>query len=448
MGINAIDARGVTFESLPNKAAIEYLKNKVPAASAHWDDWIAPVHAKSFTVAGAPSVEFASDMHAAINKAISQGTTLGEFRKDFDKIVQQYGWSYKGKRGWRTSVIYNTNMRTARMAAKWQTIQDNKDVAPFLEYRAVNDSRTRPQHKAWDDIIRHADDGFWDTHYPPNGWGCRCTVVAMSGATMARKGKSVSDAPDIKTSDVVNRNGVVTHNVPAGVDVGWDSNVGQSWLAPDIALGKRLAALPPTMAGYAYQNMVTPPFMKAVDGAWLSFSQKVKASGHPKNASQFVGYASHKVQQALLDKSDEILLKTESINATRAASPVNNLPLLTKPHLNLQNLAIVAPDFKIDHLAGVHKAGSASQWDTDWVAQLPSLMHDYQAVLYDVDAQALVYITKMQKNGRFATAYVNVNQSKKRMEVSNWVKSLNTKPLSNLGESRFILLDGSLPTAK
>jgi SPP1 gp7 family putative phage head morphogenesis protein len=252
MGIDAIDARGVTFESLPNKAAIEYFKNKIPAASAHWDDWIAPVHAKSFTVAGAPSVEFASDMHAAINKAISQGTTLGEFRKDFDKIVQQYGWSYKGKRGWRTSVIYNTNMRTARMAAKWQTIQDNKDVAPFLEYRAVNDSRTRPQHKAWDDIIRHADDGFWDTHYPPNGWGCRCTVVAMSGATMARKGKSVSDAPDIKTSDVVNRNGVVTHNVPAGVDVGWDSNVGQSWLAPDIALGKRLAALPPTMAGKSF----------------------------------------------------------------------------------------------------------------------------------------------------------------------------------------------------
>ena len=162
------EARGVEFSPLVNKAAIDYMKAKVPAASAHWDDWLAPVHAKSFTVAGAPTVDFAADMHTAIAKAISNGTTITDFRKDFDAIVAKHGWAYNGKRGWRTSVIFNTNMRTARMAAKWQTIQDNKDIAPYLEYVAVLDGRTTSMCKSWSGIIRHADDGFWDTHYPPN----------------------------------------------------------------------------------------------------------------------------------------------------------------------------------------------------------------------------------------------------------------------------------------
>ncbi len=39
-----------------------------------------------------------ADFRAAVDKAISQGTTLAEFRKDFDTIVAKYGWSYNGSR--------------------------------------------------------------------------------------------------------------------------------------------------------------------------------------------------------------------------------------------------------------------------------------------------------------------------------------------------------------
>jgi hypothetical protein len=161
-----------------------------------------------------------------------------------------------------------------------------------------------------------------------------------------------------------------------------------------------------------------------------------------------VGFASHKVQQGLIEKAEAIMQKTDEINATRAASAKNNLPQLPKPDLNPESLAIIAPDFRLGHLEGTHKAGSLSQWHAEWVDSLPTALHDYRAVLYDVDAQALVYVTKLRKDGRHAVAYVNINQSKRKMGTSNWVKSLNTKPLSNLGESRFILLDGSLPNEK
>ena len=37
---SALD-RGVKFEPLKNQAAIDFLKNKVPEVTKHWDDWLA-----------------------------------------------------------------------------------------------------------------------------------------------------------------------------------------------------------------------------------------------------------------------------------------------------------------------------------------------------------------------------------------------------------------------
>lgn len=44
---------------------------------------------------------------------------------------------------------------------------------------AVNDSRTRPAHRALDGIIRPVDDPFWRTHSPPAGHNCRCRLIQI-----------------------------------------------------------------------------------------------------------------------------------------------------------------------------------------------------------------------------------------------------------------------------
>ena len=67
-------------------------------------------------IAGAQHDDLLCDFHGAIRKAIEQGTTLEEFRHDFDGIVGKHGWSYNGGRGWRTRVIYDTNLRTSYLA--------------------------------------------------------------------------------------------------------------------------------------------------------------------------------------------------------------------------------------------------------------------------------------------------------------------------------------------
>ena len=103
----------ITATSLQNAAAIAFLRNKQQLTTAHWDEMLGESHAKAFTVAGATKLALLNDLHAAVGDAIEQGQSIGEFRNVFDKVVAEHGWTYKGNRGWRTRVIYDTNMRAA-----------------------------------------------------------------------------------------------------------------------------------------------------------------------------------------------------------------------------------------------------------------------------------------------------------------------------------------------
>ena len=49
---------------------------------------------------------------------------------------------------------------------------------------------------------------------------------------------------NLKTRTVVSQDGEIKDQVPVGIDPGWNHNVGQSWLNPELALGQKLAALP------------------------------------------------------------------------------------------------------------------------------------------------------------------------------------------------------------
>lgn len=73
-------------------------------------------------------------------------------------------------------------LTTATMIGKWKTIQAEKDVLPWLRYETVGDSRVRAKHAKLDGITRRVSDSFWDKHYPPNDWNCRCTVKQLSDA--------------------------------------------------------------------------------------------------------------------------------------------------------------------------------------------------------------------------------------------------------------------------
>ncbi|OGV64137.1 MAG: hypothetical protein A2283_12460 [Lentisphaerae bacterium RIFOXYA12_FULL_48_11] len=214
----------------PFDEAIAFFRQKLNIPTEHWDDLWKEQHAKGFMVAGAMKAELLTDLRIAMDKAISSGTTLKDFRKDFDKIVEKHGWIYKGGRNWRTKVIYDTNVRTAYMAGRYQQMTDPDVTAlrPYFLYRHGDSRNPRPHHLALDGLVLRYDDPFWKTHYPPNGWGCKCKVLSLSKRDLAKMGKTGPDkTPEIETRTYEDRNGNKSQ-VPVGIDPGFDYNVGKA----------------------------------------------------------------------------------------------------------------------------------------------------------------------------------------------------------------------------
>jgi hypothetical protein len=75
----------------------------------------------------------------------------------------------------------------------------------------------RPLHLAWNGLTLPADDPFWRTHGPPNGWGCKCFLV---GARDAKGARRVGGDPD-KTIDPAWNEVSPKTGEPVGIDRGW-----------------------------------------------------------------------------------------------------------------------------------------------------------------------------------------------------------------------------------
>lgn len=216
--------------ALRPEEAIAFLKAKLNVPTATWTDVWQAMHDKAFMVAGAQAEQLVDDFHQAVLKAIEEGRTLDQFRRDFDRIVAEHGWSYHGSRNWRSKVIFQTNIRTSYAAGRSAQIERLKAKRPYLRYVAVMDDRTRPAHRAWHDTVLSVDDPWWDTHFPPNGWNCRCTVQSLNARDLKRYGLRVSEAaPDSPlVAKAVKGRGIVM--VPEGIDPGFGYHPGKAWV--------------------------------------------------------------------------------------------------------------------------------------------------------------------------------------------------------------------------
>lgn len=210
---------------------IAYLRDKLRLPTKTWTDLWEGMHARAFVVAGATSDALIADLHEAVIRALEDGSSLDEFRRDFDAIVSAHGWSHTGSAGWRSRVIYQTNLRMAWSAGRWAEAQRTKDLRPYLRYVAVLDMRTRPQHRDWHGTVLSIDDDWWKTHHPPNGWNCRCTVQTLSARDIDRWGLKVSaEAPEVVwTAEKIRTGGrTVDVTVPEGIDPGFAYNPGEA----------------------------------------------------------------------------------------------------------------------------------------------------------------------------------------------------------------------------
>lgn len=97
--------------------------------------------------------------------------TFERFLNDVRKIDETYNSNY-------LRAEFNFVQASAEMAAKWERFMQDGDRY-YLQYRTAGDAKVRPTHAEMAGITLPASDPFWEEFYPPNGWGCRCSVVQV-----------------------------------------------------------------------------------------------------------------------------------------------------------------------------------------------------------------------------------------------------------------------------
>lgn len=217
----------VEYGRLPFREQIEFFRRKLKLPTSGWTDIYTHEHDWAFVVAGANRDALLEDFHKAVSRAIEDGATLADFRKDFDAIVKRHGWDYNGGRNWRSRIIYETNLRTSYAAGRWEQLQRLKSVRPYWQYvHSDAVQHPRPLHQSWDGLVLHADDPWWHTYFPPNGWGCQCTVHALNERDLQKLGKTGPDtAPEIRwETKVIGKRSALGPRVvqtPEGIDPGF-----------------------------------------------------------------------------------------------------------------------------------------------------------------------------------------------------------------------------------
>lgn len=218
----------------------QFFRRKLNLPTNAWTDIYTRDHDYAFVVAGANRDDLVQDFRQAVEKAIADGTTLEEFRKDFDRIVAKYGWSYRGGRNWRSRVIYETNMRSSYMAGRLEQLMAVREERPYWQYLHSDAvEHPRPEHESWNGLILRWDDPWWQYHFPINAWGCQCSVRALSEDDLRRMGKTGPDeAPPIvwqtRTIGQNSPDGPRVVEVPQGIDPGFEYMPGQARLESEV----------------------------------------------------------------------------------------------------------------------------------------------------------------------------------------------------------------------
>lgn len=162
---------------------------------------------QSVSIAGLGSLEQIKSIIDLVKSVMDGGGTFADFQKQVKAGHLDLALS-KG----RLDNIFRTNIQAAYSRGRYEQQMRVSFARPYWMYDAINDSRTRPSHMAMDGTILHHTHPWWKTHYTPNGYRCRCTIISLSEAQARKRG--ISPLPPVSDPDD-----------------GWDYSVGEEYNA-------------------------------------------------------------------------------------------------------------------------------------------------------------------------------------------------------------------------
>lgn len=402
----------------PFQEQVDFFRQKINLPTERWDDIKKSAHDKAFVVAGATKADLVADFRLAVDKAIHDGESLGEFRKRFDQIVAKHGWAgWKGEgsqagRDWRTSVIYQTNMSVSYAAGRWAQLHDPDliKMMPYLTYVHHDTRHPRPIHLSWNGFTAPRDHKFWATHAVPNDWLCHCSIEAASEA------------------DYAAAKAAGKHEPPAG----WNKinpNTGEQ-----VGIGKGF--------GYAPGANVRRPLKAFID-------QKLIKLDAPMGAEVWKSLAPVLNKEQLADVSKMVAVAAASMEATGESVVAHviepqTVAALSKQGVELVDAAVWLRDHELIHAIRDSKDFRGAMLPLEVWLNLPNYLKNAKVYLDTIKGNLLYAFDLPNVTGKIV---VRVNYSKKvnndgkrERVLSNFVVTGGLIEAENLNAKQYVLL--------
>src|SRR5207302_8707050 len=94
----------------------------------------------------------------------------------------------------KAELLLRVHGQEAYQAAAYDVMRRQQKIFKHWMYQTMGDAKVRPEHAALEGLVLPADSPFWDTHFPPWDWGCRCIAIPISDAGLAHIKKRDDDS--------------------------------------------------------------------------------------------------------------------------------------------------------------------------------------------------------------------------------------------------------------
>lgn len=133
---------------------------------------LAELRSNIYMFSAAKTFQQVKDMTSALVNEDGVPRSFSAFKKEALDIFGLYNETW-------LKTEYNTAIGQAQEAIKWQRIEEQKDVLPYLKYSAVLDPNTSIICRPLDGIVAPVGDPIWSKIAPLNHFNCRCLLLQV-----------------------------------------------------------------------------------------------------------------------------------------------------------------------------------------------------------------------------------------------------------------------------
>lgn len=216
------------LKTLAAKEAIAWLRKVAGAEFAAKEaDRIASLAAEEYVMAEYVARIVVAEKAREILRTVGAAVRSGEIPARFDRGDRLQQLVTTGLQRYDPRIAFQASLRSAYSAGRYERAMDPDavDEEPYFIYRTMRDSRVRNSHALLNGVALPKANPWWSTHYPPNGWRCRCKAYSVDAAGIAKLKKAgveiQEEAPDEPLITHVNKITGEKETLPASVEPGW-----------------------------------------------------------------------------------------------------------------------------------------------------------------------------------------------------------------------------------